>query len=247
MKRPGAPDGRHAAAGRPGHSASPPPNSASASIAETTRSASIRPPAVSTPHAWPSSTTIRVTGVSKRNPTLRSSHRRYTASARARRPPRTYQTPKDCSMYGSTVAPAGARPGTKPYRTAGSYSRAVSPAATSRRVHGAGRRSRARPVRGGTGYGSVPRNARSAGSGSSSSGRRVASQTVRPWFITSLQRAPEPVPKAVSRAWLTPPREALGRVTTVPSGKTCRLSGSTGASSTSCSSGSLPVFSARSR
>lgn len=75
----------------------------------------------------------------------------------------------------------------------------------------------------------------------------MASQTVRPWFMTALQRAPEPAPKAASRAWLTPPREALGRLTAVPSGNRCRLSGSTGVRSTSCSSGSLPVFSARSR
>ncbi len=81
----------------------------------TTDSASAtRPSASSTPDARPSRATMPVTSAPKANSTLRSRQRSYTASASARIPPRGYQLPKVCSMYGSTAALAGAVRGSRP-------------------------------------------------------------------------------------------------------------------------------------
>ncbi len=75
----------------------------------------------------------------------------------------------------------------------------------------------------------------------------MRSQVSRARTRKSPQRCPAPAPSAASRAATTPAREAFGRETSVPSANTCREEGSTWTRSTHASSGSLPVFTNRSR
>lgn len=110
-------------------------NSDGTGAPETTMSASTGPPRSSSrPAARPSFSSTPVTAAPKTNSTFRARQRSYTASARARRPPFTYQEPKVCSMYGSTAADGGALRGSRPYATAWLSSSAARRGSRSSRV-----------------------------------------------------------------------------------------------------------------